>query len=640
MKNKTKRNKKINLKDDYYNYYNLKWIKNYQIPLNENSVNLFSILQKKVNEQLLDIINKTIKHPKTNEDKNMSLLYESCCTYNKDLANKQFYYFMNTLDDLIQKNNLYDFIHWFYMSGFNFIFNINISNNIYNSKETILSITNGDFTFNNKNMYKIKNYKKSYIIFLHKIFEFIFGKEHKYNIEHIWKIESTISQYLYSMEENNIIENELHYYSIHSIKTLFHIDITKILDMLDIDYHKKIQVHNPNYLKKVGYLLSKHWNSPEWKEYWIYQIIQIYSMTNKKLNDIFFLFFNTILQGKHKDKPLKLKCLTVINNYMNIYFNKLYLKNFKNEKEIQFCNLLLNKIKCVFVKRLTNNSWLEKKTIDNALKKFNKINFVIGYNNNWYEENEYRDIIFSRDDKYGNYKKFVEIMLVRIKKRLKEKNNKTIWKNNGVNLYDVNAYYNGINNELIIPNAYLQPPFLDLSKSFEYNLSHIGTTLGHELIHAFDDEGCKLDEYGNYNNWWSKKDKEEYVKKQKTIISHYEKICKKDNVTINGQLVLGENIADIYGVSICEEVLENELLEKKITGNEQDKYFKDFYENYCYSWKSKVNKTHSSNLLMNDVHSLSKYRVNCVLQNSKRFQHIYSIEKTDDMYNDIFIDIW
>jgi len=289
---------------------------------------------------------------------------------------------------------------------------------------------------------------------------------------------------------------------------------------------------------------------------------------------------------------------------------------------------------------LQQNTWLEKKTIEKALLKLNKIKFVIGYKDKWKEDYNYTKLIYSSNDKYGNYKKFVQLVLLNVNKELKKTNDHSVWVDNGVNLFDVNAYYNGMSNELIIPNAILQPPFLDLSKSFEYNLAFIGSTLGHELIHAFDDEGCKLNELGNFNNWWTLTDKKEYEKKQKEIIIKYEKMAKLDNIHLDGKLSLGENIADIYGVLICEEVLENELIEKNILGKEQIAHFKQFYEYYCSSWKNKINSNSLNDRILNDVHSLSKYRVNGVLQNSKKFQSIYAFTEKDNMFNNTFIEIW
>lgn len=650
MKKQTKKikhnkSKKITIQNDFYTYINNNWLKNYTIPLDQNSINLFTILQKKIDYQLLDIVKKCEKNPKNIIEENLVHLFKSCVTYNKTLANQQLYYFVQTLNDLIQQKNIYDFISWMQHSGFNIPFQIVISNNIYNSKENILNITRGEFTFNNKNIYlknnKIyKHYRKEFLLFLKTIFYIVFGKDHSFQVENVLKVETEMSKYLYSSTEENELENKLNFYSISNLHSSFHLDFSKIFHNLHIECDKKVQVGNPKYLKSVSNMILHNWDSKEWKEYWLYQIIKVYSYLDKSINDIFFSFFEIILQDKKKKFPKQITCLSTINSYMNIYLNQLYLKNYKNEKEINYCISLAEKIKNVFKKRLQQNTWLEKKTIEKALLKLSKIKFVIGYKDKWKEDFNYTKLIYSSNDKYGNYKKFVQLVLSNVNKELKKTNDHSVWVDNGVNLFDVNAYYNGMSNELIIPNAILQPPFLDSSKSFEYNLAFIGSTLGHELIHAFDDEGCKLNELGNYNNWWTLTDKKEYEKKQKEIIIKYEKMAKLDNIHLDGKLSLGENIADIYGVLICEEVLENELIEKNILGKEQIAHFKQFYEYYCNSWKNKINSNSLNDRILNDVHSLSKYRVNGVLQNSKKFQSIYAFTEKDNMFNNTFIEIW
>jgi len=266
--------------------------------------------------------------------------------------------------------------------------------------------------------------------------------------------------------------------------------------------------------------------------------------------------------------------------------------------------------------------------------------FVIGYKKKWEETFSFQKIIYSEKDKYFNYKKNNELSICKLRKLLDEKNNFEEWNSEGMNLFDVNAFYIGSVNEIIIPNAILQSPFLNLHKSFEYNLAFIGTTIGHELIHAFDDEGSKLDEKGNYYNWWTKKDKEEYLKKQKEVIKKYEKMASQDKIKLDGKLSLGENIADMFGLLLCEDVLEKYLLEKKIFGEKQDPYFKRFFTYYSISWKNKMNYKYLKNRLLNDVHSLSKYRVNGVLSNSPRFQKVFEMNKSNSMFNDDFIDIW
>ena len=209
------------------------------------------------------------------------------------------------------------------------------------------------------------------------------------------------------------------------------------------------------------------------------------------------------------------------------------------------------------------------------------------------------------------------------------------------NVYDVNAYYNSLENELVFPNAILQPPFVDVEKDFAYNLASIGATIGHEMLHAFDDDGYYYDENGVYieNGWWRENDKKMYEVKQKKIVKQYEDAAKLDKLKIDGSLTLSENIADVGGFLLAEAVLIDYLNEKEIYGERQDKYLKEFYTSYARNWRSNKSIQVFKKSLREDEHSHSKYRVNCVLSNSKNFQRVFDIKPGDKMYFEPE-DIW
>jgi len=258
---------------------------------------------------------------------------------------------------------------------------------------------------------------------------------------------------------------------------------------------------------------------------------------------------------------------------------------------------------------------------------------ITGYKELWEPD---PDINFSSTDAWENYTLFNVWSIERDVKLVgKHMKSKKIWlQMEDQNVYDVNAYYNSLENELVFPNAILQPPFVNIERDFAYNLSSIGTTIGHEMIHAFDDDGYYYDENGVYikNTWWHENDKKEYELKQKKIIKQYEDAAKLDNLKIDGSLTLSENIADIGGLMLAEDVLIEYLNEKEIYGSAQDKYLKEFYVNYATNWRSnKSIKLFKKSLTQNE-HSYSKYRVNCVLSNSKNFQRVFNIDIGDEMY--------
>ena len=222
---------------------------------------------------------------------------------------------------------------------------------------------------------------------------------------------------------------------------------------------------------------------------------------------------------------------------------------------------------------------------------------------------------------------------------------KDVWdKSEGVNTYDVNSYYIPKTNEIVIPNAILKPPFFDIEKNIIYNLANIGTIIGHELMHSIDNTGIEYNENSEYKNWLSDKDILLYNSKIKHFKKIYENTGKIDNIKIDGNLSLGENISDIYGFLLCEELLIN-ILKKdmlkthekyetpdQIMNNKIENSMKEFYCLYAKKWKTTEEIIKKKKYLNINVHSNEKYRVNNVLSMSPMFRKIYGIKKGDKMY--------
>ena len=160
------------------------------------------------------------------------------------------------------------------------------------------------------------------------------------------------------------------------------------------------------------------------------------------------------------------------------------------------------------------------------------------------------------------------------------------------------------------------------------------------MFHGFDDAGCKFDENGNYNKWWSPEDEKEYKKKQDDVVRQYENAGKHDNLKLEGKNTLSENIADIGGFFIIESILEDYLIEQSIKKEDYYKHFDKFYYYYTHRYKTILKKKVFNSLIKHDSHSIFKYRINCVLSRSKIFQNMYNIKKGDGMYYSNTEKIW
>ena len=218
------------------------------------------------------------------------------------------------------------------------------------------------------------------------------------------------------------------------------------------------------------------------------------------------------------------------------------------------------------------------------------------------------------------------------------------WKNLkliGKQPYIVNAFYTPTENSIYIPLAYLQKPFIDLEeRGIEYNLARIGFTLAHEMSHSLDDFGSKYDYKGNLVNWASATDQAKIKKIQDDITKQYEVCAKRDGIIFDASIAIGENMADISGLAICEEYLKDFQDKNDDVIPIKDLSFQAFFVYVAISNKQHVYKNAIKSQLKVNPHPLDKYRVNVPLSRLELFRSIYNIKKGDDMYWPSTSTIW
>jgi putative endopeptidase len=169
-------------------------------------------------------------------------------------------------------------------------------------------------------------------------------------------------------------------------------------------------------------------------------------------------------------------------------------------------------------------------------------------------------------------------------------------------------------------------------RGIEYNLAHIGFTIGHEMSHGFDDWGSQYGWDGNLHDWWTDSDKAKFKLIQKDVIKQYEEFASRDNIQFDASIGIGEDLADISGLSICDEYLSdfqennNDLVPIKYLSYDM------FYVYYAFQQKQKVNKKALRAQLKTNPHPLDKYRCNVPLSRSIIFRSLYNVKKGDGMW--------
>lgn len=647
IKSKTyKRNKKVGLKNNFYYFVNNEWVKNTYISKNNTYKSLFTVIERKVYNDLLQTIKKHLLNANSIKGKQCTALYKSMTNWNDILVETQTYLFIKQINEFRKigdTNNLYLFLKWALYNGLTVPVNLGVIHDIKYPKIYIPNIGESGLTFVSKEMYfnnnftDIRNAFKSFIKYLFNLF---FGENHCYNADDVFEIELEMAKKMYNVSDSASNIKTYNKYNSKKAKALCNFNFDMFLKEFGIKNIKYTNFTNPEFTKNVFNMMNNNWNNNKWNSYWIYRLLIYVSKFHSKLHKFVLVFFTNKINETVTTDSIVMDAIHSISTVMNSTVSKLYIKHHVNTAEIKFVTELMEKIKKAFKLRITKNTWLNSVTKERALLKIDKLTCAIGYRDNWAKD---PDCMFEEDDAIENNAKYIHWIYAGLNTKLHNPTpDNSYWTNaDEMNVYDVNAFYNNLKNELILPNAILQKPFIDLSKKISHNLAYIGFIIAHELVHGFDSEGCMFDENGVYNHWWTKDDYNNYKHLQNDVVEHYEALAKKDGVKLDGNQTLDENIADISALNIIEDTLEMYLIDNNIFGEQQQTYFKDMYHNYAIQWRTVIKKKQILKNILLDQHSLSKYRVNCVLMRSNRFAQIFDISNSDGMHYERKInEIW
>lgn len=309
-----------------------------------------------------------------------------------------------------------------------------------------------------------------------------------------------------------------------------------------------------------------------------------------------------------------------VNSMMGMAIGRLYSEKYVPEKTKKDVESITKDIIAVYKKRIDNLDWMSSQTKKNAIDKLDKLKIKIAYPDSW---NDYSKLDIKSYEEGGSL--FQNAMTLRIFERDKmfNKINKLVDKDEDqFKPQTVNAFYSATENSIIIPGGIIQGHFYDVNAPKEVNLGGIGVIIGHEISHAFDNTGAQYDSDGNLNNWWTEEDYKEFMQKTQKVANFYSQIEAIPGEKLDGNLTVGENIADIGGVSCLLDIL----------GEMNNANYKAFFESYAVTWRQITTKEYATYALIIDVHSPNKVRVNAVLPQFQKFYDTYGITEKDGMY--------
>ena len=391
------------------------------------------------------------------------------------------------------------------------------------------------------------------------------------------------------------------------------------------NFSKGVNVGQPEFFKEVNRMLTDV-SIDDWKNYLKWNLMRASAdKLSKPFEDESFNFYSKSLRGVEKEKDRWKEGIDFVETAMGEALGQMYAaRQFKPETKQKALEMVSN-IKEAFRDRLLQNEWMSEETKQQALKKLSKFVVKIGYPDMWMD---YSGLQADRSSLYNNMKKASIFNQQYSLSKLGKPVDRNEW---WILPQTVNAYYSASKNEIVFPAGIMQPPFYDPDVDDAVNYGGIGMVIGHEITHGFDDQGRKYDGEGNLADWWTESDAVKFKERSDKLVAQYNSYKVADDLNVNGELTLGENIADLGGLIVAyyglQKVLEGKE-RKLIDGFTPEQRF--FLSN-SQVWRTLMRPETMRLIVTTDSHSPGEFRVTGPLSNMEEFMKAFGGKPGDPM---------
>lgn len=448
-------------------------------------------------------------------------------------------------------------------------------------------------------------------------------------MEAVLAIETQIAKASYSPTKLRDVEGNYHKMSYRQLLSDFPgIDWSTLFLLNGIPAFDSITVNQPEPIHEVERILAEC-PIDQLKAYLYFKVVDdAGSSLSDRFRQEVFDFYNHTMGGAETDRPRWKRAISAVESALGMAVGKLYVeKHFPESSKLRMTQLVKN-LQTALGERIDQQEWMSEETKKMAHEKLNSFYVKIGYPDEWMD---YTGLDI--DEKLSFYENRTRAMQFLSRKftdkRVNKRTDRTEWL---LTPQTINAYYNPTTNEICFPAGILQPPFFNAEADDACNYGAIGVVIGHEMTHGFDDQGAQFDKDGNLKNWWTEQDAAQFKKRTDVMRNFFDKIEVLPGLHANGQLTLGENIADHGGLNIAYQALKNAMKTQPLTVKEGFTPEQRFFLSYGLIWASNAREQMIRQLVMTDPHSPSRWRVNGALPHIDAWYDAFHITKKDPLF--------
>jgi putative endopeptidase len=624
--------------DDFYRYVNGTWLKNTEIPADKSSWGAFNELAEKSLNELHSIIDtESAKKdiPAGSVEQKIVDLYASYmdeATLEKlgmTPLNTEF----SRIDAIKNKKQLATIIAHLSMINVGVPLELGIGQDSKDSTKVVAGLDQGGLGLPDRDYYlkddtKLKETRAKYLAYIEKMLSMSGDTAAKLHASQVLALETWIAKIQWTKVENRDPVKTYNPIKLNKLKTLApHFDWNQYL--VDAELKNKtpyLVIGQPSFVKGFDRLVEK---TPldVWKVYLKWHVLNGFAGDlSKAYVDERFSFYGTTLRGVPENEVRWKRGVKTVEGNIGEGLGQIYVEQyFPAENKARMVKLVQNLI-TAYHQSVDTLDWMSAPSKKEAQKKLDKLAIKIGYPNKW---RDYSALEIKKDDLIGNSIRASLFEYQRSINKLGKPVDREEW---GMTPQTVNAYYNPSMNEIVFPAAILQPPFFSANADDAVNYGGIGAVIGHEISHGFDDQGSQFDEVGNLRNWWSAQDHKNFAAKTKALVAQYSAYSPITGYNVNGELTLGENIADNSGLAIAYKAYHLSLAGKPaptmdgMTGDQR------FYLGWAQVWRSKTREAQQIVYLKSDPHSPAQFRGDGALANQPPFYQAFGVKDGDKMY--------
>jgi len=628
--------------DDFYAHVSSKWIQQTEMPAEKSRYGTFNIVADSNEKNLKKLIDSLLDVPsaeqKDAEKRKISNLYSSFMDESTVEAKgvTPLAPYLRKIDSVKQNSDLSGLMGEFTPLGFGMPFNAGVRQDAKNPDLTVFNMGQSGLGLPDRDYYlqndpKLEKIRASYLLYIEKQFRLMGDKNAAQHAQEVLNLETELAKIQWTKVENR-----------DPIKTYNKVSLKELKDLMPgfdwQNYFKSagankatevLAVNQPSYFQALSLLLA---NQPVeiWKSYFKFHLVKDMSpYLSKDFVDTRFSFYGTELSGIPSQKPRWKRGLMLVEQCMGEALGKQYVAEYFPAEAKSRMDKLVKNLLVAYKQDIENLSWMTPQTKAKALEKLATFKTKIGYPDKW---RDYSSLNFERTDLVGKVIAANQFDYRRDLEKIGKPIDRTEWH---MSPQTVNAYYSPQWNEIVFPAGILQFPFFNLEADDAVNYGSIGAVIGHEISHGFDDKGSQYDGSGRLlgqPGWFTNEDMKNFKARTQGYVLQYSAYSPVPGFPVNGELTLGENIADNSGLEIAFKAYEISLNGKPSTVIDGLTGEQRFFYGYAQVWREKIRDEEAIMRIKSDPHSPGKFRGRLPLMNSDAFYKAFGVREGDKMY--------